>query len=98
MKKFKFILPVMAILCSVGLSFASVFSAMNTGLFVELQDGTPYELQTQVNCEVNEQLSNQCEVIIESLAPEEGPYQVYDDSSFSTPLKTNEVPPIVIPD
>src|SRR5690606_38106908 len=95
MKNLKTMLPILAFVLAVGMSFAFVDSSSNTGRFIQLSDGTPYELQTGVDCENDEQLLNNCEVIVENQDPQ-GPYQVYEDSGFTMPIKTNSITPIVI--
>ncbi|MBU2903478.1 hypothetical protein KO529_01670 [Arenibacter algicola] len=91
--KTKFLLPVLAIIFAVGMSFTTVNASLDTEAWIDLGDGTPFEINT-IPCEGT---GNDCQVIVQSLA-NPGPYTLYKDIELQDPYDANTPTPYTITD
>ncbi|HUH26919.1 DUF6520 family protein [Gelidibacter sp.] len=92
MKKFKFLMPMMAFVMAIGMAFATQPNS-DTGLWV-LRNGVPYQLKTNT-CQSNEQ--TECYVKFFG-DPTHAVYRVFEDQGLSVPKKGGVLIPYVIMD
>jgi len=91
--KTKFLLPVLAIIFAVGMSFTTVNASLDTEAWIDLGDGTPFEINT-IPCVGT---GNDCQVIVTSLA-NQGPYTLHKDSGLNNPYESSTPTPYTITD
>lgn len=92
MKKLKFLLPVLAIIFAVGMSFTSANAIADSDAYINL-GGTPHKVNT-VPCQGT---GENCQVIVENLA-NPGPYILYRDFELQDPYESSTPVPYIIPD
>ncbi|MEQ8420636.1 MAG: DUF6520 family protein [Arenibacter algicola] len=91
--KSKFLLPVLAIIFAVGMSFTTVNTALDSDAWIDLGGGTPHKINT-VPCEGT---GEDCQVIVQSLQ-NPGPYTLYKDFDLQEPYDSNTTTPYTITD
>lgn len=85
--KTKFLIPVLAAIFAIGMSFTPINSALD---YVQLQDGS-WEPIEEVNCGLD--LNIKCRVQFGVGGPT---YQVYDEMNLSTAKEGDRQDPIII--
>ncbi|MFC6859177.1 DUF6520 family protein [Zunongwangia atlantica] len=89
MKRSKLILPLMAFICAIGMSFTTAQYSQEEHDYVDLGNGSWFEID-EVDCGEG---SEECRVQI----GEDGPiYQVYDEQDNTTSKQGDSDEPIVI--
>ena len=90
MKKFKFLMPMMAFVMAIGMAFATKPN-LDTGLWVQ-RDGEPYQLKSDP-CQSTEE--TQCRVVFIG-DPNGTVCHVYEDQMFSVPKEGGTTLPYLI--
>lgn len=83
--KTKFLLPVLALIFAVGMSFTTLSNSSENYATKYVHDGTMWH-QIEVDCQTG---TVDCKVIF-SEDPTETPYPVYNSQSFNNPVKGSE--------